>query len=300
MLVATHGMKLSIRDIEGPSIQKVVAGGDMLVAITSEHRIRHVASNPALHLREQYWTRVTDVAISRVCEGMCVGLIEDGTCMLAKRALRRITAGNYDSQQDRDREFVRVNDTIKSWSDVIQLAVSDAIFALHKDGTVSCCEFSRPFAEPIYKRIHRWKGVQKLAVGSQCSVVGITNAGTILIDGFNLTHKEEKIVNSCSHLDIADVILCGSECERVLFLDKEGQIWDINGKEAFPGTYIDVLGDWSYTLIARDAEHKLHVLDPGCFHIANEGECEAWGRVASYAILNQGFSQGAVVAVCEK
>ena len=132
MLVATHGMKLPLRDIEGPDIQKVVAGGDMLVAITAEHRIRHVASDPTLRLREQYWTRVVDAAISRFHEGMCVGLIEDGTCMLAKRALRSITARNYNPQQAQNREFERVNDTVKSWSDVIQLAVSDAIFALHK------------------------------------------------------------------------------------------------------------------------------------------------------------------------
>lgn len=298
MLVATHGLRLPLRDIEEPDIQKVVAGGNMIVALTAEHRIRHVASNPALRLREQYWTRVVDIAISRAYEGMCVGLIEDGTCMLAKRALRSITAGNYDTPQIQNREFERINDTVKSWTDVIQLAVSDAIFALHKDGTVSCCEFSRPFTEPIYNRVRMWRDVRKLIVGSQCSVIGITNDRTILVDGFNLTRNQDRIANGCKHIDIVDVILGGSECERILFLDKNGRICNPEGEAVYPGFYTDVLGNWDYALLARDAEHKLHVLDPGCFHIANEGECEAWGRVASYTILNQGFSQGAVVAVC--
>ena len=299
MLFATHGVKLPLRGLEGPGIQKLAAGSNMLVAITAEHRIRHVASDPDLGLREQYWTRVVDIAISRTYEGMCVGLIEDGTCMLGKRALRRVTAANYDSPQRQDREFKRINDTVKSWRNVIQLAVSDAIFALHRDGTVSCCEFSRPFTEPEYKDVQSWRGVRKLVVGNQCSVAGITDDGTILVDGFNLIRNQDRIASGCRHIDIADIILGGSECERILFLDKEGRIRDTDGKDAYPGTYIDALGNWDYTLLARDVEHRLHVLDPGCFHIADDGECEAWGRVASYAILNQEFSQGAVVAVRE-
>ena len=298
MLVATHGIKLALRHIDGSDIRKVAAGADLLVAITADHRIRHIARNPDLQLREQYWTRVVDVAISGFAEGMCVGLIADGTCMLSKRALRSIATCYHETLQSQNREFERINNTIKSWTNVIQLAVSDAIFALHEDGTVSCCEFSRPFTESKYRHVQSWCGIRKVVVGSQDSIVGITDDGQIRVDGYNLLPRENEIVRSGSRIDAVDVVLGGSECERILFLDREGYIRDMDGNVTYPGTYTDVLGNWDYTLLARDAEQKLHVLDAGCYHIANEGECESWGRVSSYAILNQEFGKGAVVAVC--
>ena len=295
MLIATNGIRLPLRDIKGEGITKVVAGNNMIVAITNNHHIRFIPSNPDLPLSEFLGIRVEDVAISKIYNGLCIGLLEDGTC----RLLYCITAGKTKTQNSQYDEFRWIDDTIRRWRDVVQLVVSDAIFALHIDGRVSCCEFSRHFMEPSYGRVQCWEGIRKLVVGSQCSVAGITHEGTILVDGQNMIRNQDRIVNSSTRIDIADIIMGGSECERILFLDKGGRICDFDGEAVYPGIYRDVLGNWDYTLLARDYKHKLHVLDPGCFHIANEGECEAWGRVSSYAILNQGFNQGAVVAVCE-
>ena len=295
MLIATNGLKLPLRDFNGEDIIKVVAGNNMIVAIINNHRIRVISSNPNMRLFKLFGPKVIDVAISKVYKGLCVGLHEDGTCML----LRGITPENTRTNNFQEEKLLWIDDTIRRWRDVIQLAVSDAIFALHIDGTVSCCEFSRPFTKPSYGRVQCWEGIRKLVVGSQCSVAGITHEGTILVDGHNLIRNQDRIAKSSKRIDITDIILGGSECERILFLDKEGHICDFDGEVVYPGIFRDVLGNWDYTLLARDFKQKLHVLDPGCFHIAYEGECEAWGRVSSYAILNQGFDQGAVVAVCE-
>ena len=296
MLVATHGIQLPIDCIYWPGARKIAAGNDAIAVVTADHRVRQITKKPEVRLREQYWTRVTDVALSSCIEGMCVGLIEDGTCMLSKRALRWWLDALYRGMR-LDREFDLVNNAVKAWTQVVQIAVSDAIFALRSDGTVCCCELTPAHERPQYRQVRFWRDVRRLVVGNQCSVAGITGDGRILLDGANLERKQDRVLEISGRFAVRDILLGGSECERMLFLDTEGHIRDLKGSIVFPGVYTDALSHWDYTLLARDESRRLHVLDGGCFQMATEAECAAWGPVSSYAIMGQGTGKGAVVAL---
>ena len=52
-------------------------------------------------------------------EGAAIGLVEDGTCLIAKRPIRLIC-------EDRWLNFEHINGIVKSWNDLIQVAASDA------------------------------------------------------------------------------------------------------------------------------------------------------------------------------
>lgn len=49
-------------------------------------------------------------------EGAAIGLVEDGTCLIAKRLIRLIC-------EDRWLNFEYINGIVKSWNDLIQVAL---------------------------------------------------------------------------------------------------------------------------------------------------------------------------------
>ena len=63
--------------------------------------------------------RINQIGISKWAEGAAIGLVEDGTCLIAKRPICLIC-------EDRWLNFEHINGIVKSWNDLIQVAASDA------------------------------------------------------------------------------------------------------------------------------------------------------------------------------
>lgn len=300
MLKVPESFPRDVRGLDGPDIVKVAAGNGVVAVITRDHRVRHLALDPEYALREQYWTRVTDIAVSQLIGGLCVGLIEDGTCMVSKRALRRASRNSADLETGQNALFEQINHTISSWQNVVQVAVSDAIFALHADGTVSCCELRPGGKPPDYPEVPLWRDVKRIAVGLQCGVAGITEEGRVLVDGGNLTdglhHRRPVFADG---LDARDICLIGPECEAIYILDARGHVVTNDGKPVSQGVYRDVCSGWNGALLARDFDDRLRVLTPRLGYLEGEEACALWEGVRSYALIQVGYEKSYAVALCD-
>ena len=128
-LLYTDNIPFDMSDWDGRQIKSVFAGKNCIMAITETGETLQKIKNPEYISRTQYWTRIKQIGISKWAESVAIGLVEDGTCLIAKRPIRKMC-------EDRRLNFEHINDTVKSWNDVIQVAASDAFFALCSDGTV--------------------------------------------------------------------------------------------------------------------------------------------------------------------
>lgn len=90
-LLYTKNIGFDMKDWENLPIKKVFAGTDCIMAVTKDGRTFQKIANPNLASRTQYWTRIEQISVSDYCCGHAIGLVQDGTCMVAKRPLRYLT-----------------------------------------------------------------------------------------------------------------------------------------------------------------------------------------------------------------
>lgn len=215
-VLKTSSCKFDFSDWKMENIAKLFAGCGCVMALTRGGRVLQKVDDPALAARMEYWTRIRDISISQWCEALAVGLVSDGTCMVAKRPLRR-ACENFGLN------FDRINDWIKSLKGIVQVAVSDAIFALDSQGNVHHMPLTKA---DDYAHVASWKGIRRICVGSQCSVFGITQEGRILCAGHNCTAGPRgDMTEKLSQVTGAkDLCALGSECEQILVLLEDGSL----------------------------------------------------------------------------
>ena len=212
-LLYTNNVPFDMSDWNEKKIKGIFAGKNCIMAITENGETLQKISNPEYMSRTQYWTRIKQIGISKCADGVAIGLVEDGTCLIAKRPIRLMC-------EDLCLNFEKINDTVKSWNNVVQVAASDAFFALHADGTVRYVSFCERY-QTEYEQIQEWREVIKIITGVQNSIFGITKNGKILAAGTNAMN----IKNYLSKYDnVIDACPIGGECTDMYVLTMDGSV----------------------------------------------------------------------------
>ena len=213
-------------DWENESIRKVYAGTNCIMAITDDGRVLQKVTDEKYGARTKYWTRIRQIAVSKWWAGAAIGLVSDGTCLIAKRPIRSGPEGARYS-------FDQINETVKSWHDIVQVAVSDAFFALDSTGRVHCSHFSQRLQdEDDYREVICWENVAKIVPGVQNSLFGVTKDGKILCAGLNTGERGPNgdLNKKLAHItDAVDVFPTGSECEKIVIGRRDGTLVDQRG-----------------------------------------------------------------------
>ena len=197
-------------------ILRLFAGKDCVMALTNDGQVLQKTTDPALAIRPEYWTRITDIAISQYWPALAVGLVSDGTCMVGKRALRN-------SCEIREISFEAVNARVKALKNIVEIRVSDAIFALDETGRVHHIPLDR---EDWYQEVDSWENIRHIAVGNQCAVFGIDGEGRVHCAGANLTEGPHGDMRPrlAALEGVRDICAMGSECEMILLAKDDGSL----------------------------------------------------------------------------
>ncbi len=219
-LFYTPNTPFDLHDWEAIPLKQIYAGTNCVMAITENGRVLQKITDPDLAARCEYWTRVTQISISKWAPGFAIGLVEDGTCLISKKAVRARC----------DRPFEDVNNAVKSWQNIVQVEVSDAFFALDKDGHVHYTALD-DYCQKDYAEALSWNKVRRIVTGPQNSLFGITEDGTVLAAGANCRQNQARFA---AFSDIADVFPIGSECEDLYLVRRDGRLVTLHGDTIHP------------------------------------------------------------------
>ncbi len=202
-------------------IIKIYAGNSCVMAINADGKVFQKVLDEKLAARTEYWNNMKSIAISQMFPALAIGLAKDGSCMASKRALRHccaITGRNFDT----------VNEQIRSLKGIVELAVSDAVFALDRFGRVHHIPL---WKEDVYAEVSTWRNVRHIAVANQDAVFGITESGSIECAGANISNgldgnRKDALA---SFKNAVDICALGSECEKIMIALSDGRTVDYNG-----------------------------------------------------------------------
>lgn len=205
-------------------IVKIFAGDGCIMAITKEGKVLQKVEDEKLAARLEYWTNVRTIAISQYAPALAVALLQDGTCMVSKRALRAWCC-------ERERlSFDEINEQVRALKNIVEIAVLDCIFALDDSGKVHHIPLWR---RDGYGEVKGWENVCHIVAGSQGAVFGITCDGKILCAGGTCirgAHGDlRKHLNA--FCDAVDICAIGSECEEIFVARADGRVVDLYGKD---------------------------------------------------------------------
>ena len=220
MLFYSHDPGFSLKEWKNLPLKRIFAGLDCVMAITEDGQVLQKIADPAYAARTHYWKSITEIAISSHVAGAVLGLVSDGTCMVAKRPLR---------EHFGEPGMRRINETVKSWRDITAICASDAFFALDKDGRVHHVSFD-PQRDP-YQDTESWEDVVFLTTGNQDSVFGVTRQGKVLFAGHNCVDGPNGDLRERPFYDVTGVCPAGSECERLLLFYRDGTVTDLQGTQ---------------------------------------------------------------------
>lgn len=228
-LVWTPNLPFSPDDWANLNIQKIAAGMNCIMVLTAEGEAFQKIKNPHLGIREDYWYDLKDIALSKTCEGAAIGLMNDGTCMIGKRFLRRFLR----DLGSRDSDFHDVNRVVSAWQNIVQVACSDAFFALSAEGRVYYARFTpvTNFYDDYYDA-RSWENVAKIVAGStQHALFGITREGRVLCTGHSCIQGPQGDIREklARFENVADIANSGSEGGRIYLLLRDGSLWDADG-----------------------------------------------------------------------
>lgn len=175
--------------------------------------------------RTEYWTRIRQVSLSRWAVGPAIGLVSAGTCLIAKRPVRYLTdPRNFSGSVP----FDRVNETVRGWKGIVQVAASDAFFALDTSGNVHCAPLGEDSLRSC-RTVESWRNVSRIVTGTQGSVFGVTKDGKVLCAGANAERAHNMELSGLA--GVMDIAPTGSECEQVIAAFEDGSVRDARTKE---------------------------------------------------------------------
>lgn len=221
ILLTTGHISFPVMTWRFMKLRKVFAGNGCVMALTERGEVIQRVADKELAADLKRWQGVEDIAISQCFPALAVGLREDGTCIVSEPALRRCC-------EIRGVNVGEVLRLIDSWRDIVQVQVSDAIFALDRFGRVHCAALGDAGQ---YRDVEAWRSVARISAGSQCAVFGVTADGTVLCAGHNsvagphgdLRAKLEGVTG------VADICATGAECQKLLLAYRDGTVKDLYG-----------------------------------------------------------------------
>lgn len=291
-LLYTENIGFNMSDWENMQIREVFAGTDCIMAITDDGQVLQKTICTSVAARTKYWTRIKEIALSKWASGLAIGLVSDGTCMISKCAVRK-----YDEEMN----FDIINSEIKSWTDIVQVAASDAFFGLDKAGNVHYAPLYK-FGVVDYFGVTEWKNVKKIVTGNQNSIFAVTAEGKVLSEGSNCRQGPHgDISHYLSSIEgVVDISPTGSECENVLMLLRDGRIIDLYGETVdtltLPATVSDkVLDSTAFYFVLANEGKRLINLCNNSHEIMNLDN----GRIVSFAAGDINYKDEFAIAVAE-
>ena len=259
-LVYTDNIGFDMRDWEREPIIKVFAGTGCIMAVTEDGRTLQKIKDSSNAAAVKYWTRIQEISLSAWMSGVAIGLVSDGTCLIAKRPVRFLTSPDNFEQTI---PFDTVNNRVKSWNHIVQTAVSDTFFALNDEGKVVYSPLSR-YTDKDYRNVLSWNNIGKIVVGLQNSIIGITKDGRLCCAGADLLRGPHGDVRArlASYTDVTDVCMTGSECEEILIAHRDGTVGVLGRNEILPvktlaGEECVLKSHFTYTVFILDENRNL-------------------------------------------
>lgn len=240
---------------------------------------------------ENGWNRIKQLAISHFVSRVVVGLREDGSCIVHVDREKGCDCGRAVIA------YTRV-DRIR---DISEIAVSDAMFALQRNGDVFHFSF---YAPDDYYRVNDWHNVKHIVTGAQNSVFGITHDGRVLCAGANCNDDVHKRLSQ--ETDIMDICTTGSEGEWLVLLHRDGTVSSPNAStslrtrlsEVNKYRFVKLYGHFYHTAYGLTEDRSLIPL----FSPLSGGDNEVvsgWSSVRSFAIGQKRFSSPFAIAVLD-
>lgn len=282
-LLYSSNIGFNMSDWENESLTKVFAGANCIMALTADGRVLQKTDSVDISARTKYWRNIKTIAISGWLPGAALGLLEDGTCMISKRPLRRYCEGNGFSVY-----FNKINDTVKSWHDIKEIAVSDAFFALGQDGRVRYVPF-HPH-DDYYSTVSCWSDIDHIVTGLQSSIIGITKDGKVLASGGNMNSRRNDNMTN-----VKSACCMGSECEVVYYLLKDGTVVSNYGTLLDIKPTVAIIGHFDYSGIAHHADMTLTMLGGRW----SSTELLDGKKIVSYAIGDHNYRSPFWIALSE-
>lgn len=222
ILLNTNRIPIPVMTWRFMNLRKVFAGNGIVMALTESGKVIQRVKSKELAADPACWQGVKDIAISQHFPALAVGLREDGTCVLSEPALRNcceICGANASA----------VLRQVASWRDIVEVRVSDAIFALDRFGKVHCAALGDAGQ---YRDVEAWKNVDRISVGSQCAVFGVTAGGAVLCAGHNFTAGPHGDLRTKLEgvTDAVDICATGAECQKILIAHRDGTVKDLGGR----------------------------------------------------------------------
>lgn len=236
---------------------------------------------------ENGWDSIRKVSVSRIVGGVVVGLRTDGRCII-----------HIDPERSTDYGLAMIaNSRVANWRDIIEVAVSDAIFGLDRSGKVHHFAFCGP---DDYDSVNDWDNVSHIVTGSQNSVFGITHDGRALCAGSNCDEKLRATLSL--EREVKDICTTGSECEKVLLLHNDGIVSTARGtlllENSFAYTFVKLYGHFYHTVFGQTDDLTIIPLlsdfdSSDCERMAN------WRGIRSFSMGQKGYSRPFAIAVVE-
>lgn len=296
-LVYTSNVPFDLRAWEGENLVKVVAGMGCVMALTAGGKARQRVTSPSCAIREDYWYDLKDIALSKVVPGAAIGLMNDGTCMISKRAMRKFLEGVPQERQ----KFDRINNAVRGWKNIRQVACSDAFFALDAAGRVQHVCFAGSDQE--YRDVLTWENVVRIVpCSTRNGLFGITAEGKVLCAGSNLTRGPMGDLRSrlAALSGVTDIATSGSEGEQVMYTTADGRIFSLRGgqqEDFFCADTAPVLeGHW-LAILNRKADGTVAVDHYN--HCPGLEETASWQGVTSMALGDVGYGTTFALGVIE-
>ena len=286
----------NMRDWEKESLKEVFAGTNCIMAITEDGRVLQKNAKSDYETFTENWNQIVQISISKWSSDLVIGLVSDGTCIININAHHEYRSDAY--------SIATIKNQIKNWTNIVQVAVSDAFFALDSSGHVHLAPLTR-LSEKDYSSVLEWENVKKIVTATQCGILGITFDGKVLCSGYNFTAKGPNgdITDYLKSLSpVADIFPVGSECEEILFAFKDGSMRSLREEIPITTALIDyptpakVLdGTGAYTVLVLNARKELICWQHGQLKPMIVGE----GIVVSYAVGDIEYRNTFVVALVD-
>lgn len=291
-LLYTDNIGFDMKDWEKESISKVFAGNGCIMALTDKGKVLQKTDNPNTAANVDYWRNIKQISLSKLIPGLAIGLNADGTCEISEKALYNSGYSGYRTNS--------IYDTVMQLKNIVQVEVSDTLFALDYHGNVLCSEgaFSK------YYGVNHWNGVRRIVTGLQDSVFGITLDGRILYAGANVQRGPHgdigKYTSSLS--GVRDIYPTGSECEDLFIVFNDGTVKNLYDKtlytdalQAPSGKIID--GHFNYSSFVLNSERQL--VDVSRRNADANPIFNGRKKIVSFAVGDHGYSKPFVLAVAE-
>ena len=311
-LLYTDNIGYSMDDWKTESIKKVFAGENCIMALTEDGRLLCKDISDMNFSKTLGYFDIKQVSISKCGGYIWLALKNDGTCFSNYRT-NPLLKPEY---SEREKKVSRqIEETISGWHDIVQVAASDAYFALDRFGKVhyipssSCLLYHEEYYQNEYRDVLLWENVKRISVHTQNGIFGITHDGKVLCSGGNTQHGARGKMDFSHIPDIEDVYPSGSECEEVILCNKYGEVFNYSGEKliSYDSIYVredptdrTLDGNFYYTVIMKTHNKRLvYIINPSSVRNNFKSVFPSEYRIDSFAVGDNHYSMPFVIATAE-